>query len=238
MPGPTFVIAQNQNTMSWLEAMDEVAAVLGNSGDADQRAVALSCIKDTLRDLNVAREWSWMRNSTTGSVTTDGLITMPARGTKVYSLVVSNKTLNYMDKRDWLRQVDLTQNIGLTGYYDIYKTGNTNTIEVSDHPASSAPYTLYYHALMPIAYQTANAEVVDVPENVMSFVLAQAKADYIARVDSGSPKLDYYSAQAKFRRGRLIAEDTRQPDEDGGFTPGYLHAQPVNPVYDPNYLFW
>ena len=225
-------ITQNQNTLTWTQAMADVAGVLGNAGDPPQEAIAKSCIQDVLRDMNSAREWTFLCQTTTGNVTTDGLITLPSRTKKIYALTVDSRVMEYMNQRDWLKQVDLTQSLGGTAAYLDYNTAVTNTIEVRDHPNGTVAYVLYWLGLLTVTPST-NGDVVDVPESIMAYILAQAKADYVARIDSSSPKLQFFIAQATQRWRRIVRDDeASKPDQDLRMVPGYLF--PSEMTWDVN----
>lgn len=219
-------IAQNQNALSWQQAAAQVVSVLGNAGDTPQESIAKLLIQDIIRDLNSSREWSWLQQVTNATVTSSGLITLPTRTKKVYAVVVDKKTLEYVNERDWLREVDLQQAIGATICYSGYNTSITNKIEVRDHPSVDKPYILYYLSL--ISIDTAS-DPIDVPESIMAYILAKAKSDYVATIDSSSPKLQFYTALAEQRYRRIVRDDEdSQPDQDLAFKPGYLWPNQVS----------
>lgn len=229
-------ITQNQNDMTWLQAQDDVAASLGNAGEANSRALAAACLKDVIRDMNAAREWTWLQRSTTGNVTTDGLITLPSRAKKIYDLVVANITLQPASQRDRDRLVNPNTGVGGTRYYTDYNTAESNKLEVFDHPTTTAAYTLRYLSLITLSY--ADADVVDVPESVMGYILARARADYVARVDGTSPKLAVFQAQANERWRRIVRDDTdSKPDEEIVMLPGHLWPGAPLTNVDPDYWY-
>jgi hypothetical protein len=176
--------------------------------------------------MNAAREWTWLQHVISGTVTANGRIAIPnttaaGRLKKVYALRVGDKTLQYVNQRDWLREVDITQNIGATAFYTVYDIADTATIEVLDHPAVDTAYTLYYLSLITTQI---TAEVIDVPESVMGYILSKAKADYIAATDGSSSKLSFYVAQAEQRWRRIVRDDeASQPDQELVLKPGYLY---------------
>lgn len=233
-------ILQNPNTMTLLDAKKDVARVLGNADNADNQSLAGDCIRDTIQDMNAARDWSWMFNQTTGNtVASQATVSIPSRTKKIIDVIVNNWVLTYVDQHDWDRQVVIGNTAPLLGgtfIYTIFDIAASNAITLRDTPGGVVPYTIKYVKL--VDYPAADNTAIDVPETVMAYILSKAKSDYIARVNGDSEKLQYFTAQAKERYAKLLSEDTRQPDAEPCVLPGYLFPSPLNPNYDYWYQWW
>lgn len=216
----------NQTTITLGQAKTSVARVGGGQSDADQLTIASEVIRDVLLDFNNVRDWTWLQNSTTGTVTTNGLFALPSRYKKIYSLTVPNKTLSHITQRDFNRQVVPGQSIGETAYYSEYLAGQGNVLELLDHPTASVVASCYYQ--MMVNFPTADGNAFELPEQAMSYILARSKADYLATRGGSEIRLQYFAARAQEMFTALVVDDQRKLDEDAAFTPGVYAPASVN----------
>lgn len=228
-------ILLNPSSITLLQAKTSVARVVGSSSDSDQLALAAETIRDVLLDFNNIRDWTWLQNSATVNVTTDGLATVPSRFKKVYSATIPTNTLYPLVQRDRDRQTQPTDSFGGTFFYSTYDTTNTTKIELLDHPAAAVVLTLRFQRM--IDMPAADGTTFDLPEAVMSYVLAQAKADFIASRGGNPERMMHWNNRAKEFLTALIVDDQRRLDEDAQITPGYLTSQ--EPSWrDTSWMVW
>ena len=212
---------QNPTTITWLQAKQSVAATTGGQDSANEQARAGECLRDALLALNNKRNWKFLRRIDTQASVTSGTLTLPATLKKIYSVVISSSTANYtrslrfMDRRNFDREVDQSTALGGIYTYTAYNLDASGTIAIHDAPTATTPVTVVTCYLRDVIIPPGDTDKFDLPEKVMPFVFAEAKSLYLA-----SKQLDasFWMRKSMEYLRDLIIEDEKELDSNPTFS--------------------
>ncbi len=218
MPDPNVSLAVSNITLG--AAITTILRPVAKQDDSAAQTGAQEIIRDILFGLNNKRDWKWLRVTTTASVATDGMMTLPSRWKKFYSVIGPNGALKQAYQRTVDRSNVVLGGYGGTLYYVPFDQYDTGTVEFVDHPTASTTFTVRYHRLLTVP--SNNASVFDVPESVMAYIIAEGKKLAIAEHGGTDSQFSMWDRVSKERLADLIMEEARQPDADDAFQPAEL----------------
>ena len=113
-------------------------------------------------------------------------------------------------------------------YYDIFLVGSKGKIRLLPPPGAADTMQLRYYRRMAVASATADATVLDVPQDYEGYLIAWAKWHFITDKGEGrSSQGQTWIAFAQEGIKTMLSDQTRVPDEDLGFVPGHYAYDPV-----------
>lgn len=137
-------------------------------------------------------------------------------------LLGSQKTLRYANRRQYDR--GLGDEFGPTttpGYYDLFVVGGRGKLRILPPPNVDDTLQLRYYRRMTIPSATADATLLDVPQDYEPYFIAWAKWHFLVDKTEGRGEQGaMWLAMAKEGIKTMLKDQTTNPDEDLMFIPG------------------
>lgn len=203
------------------QAKTRILRVVAKQNDTDSKDYAGEVIQGILRSLNDKREWNWLNNTTTLNVTTDGLIALPSRFNKFYSVaIVGQPPLEQWTRRDFRHKNPYATALGGTYLYVPFNLAETAKVEIRDHPAANVSVELDYNRLItiPANNTTGDAIAIDVPETVGDYILAEGKAQVLGEFGGSDTQLTFWMRKSSELIQNIVRSDVRNSDRQIAFT--------------------
>lgn len=214
----------NQSSLSWANAVAKVADVIGASADVPMLGRAHDALRSATQRWANYYPWSWLQATATVTASSNGDVILPTGFRTLYDLIYAGSPLRlyYMEPRlyDQLRPNDES---ATPTHYTLFNVGATGMMRLIPPPGAQATATIRYWRRMQMGTSySATSVTADVPEDYEAGWLALAKWYFL--VDKGG---EAERAAALKEEGLLSLNQARsaeqfQPDQAGGFLPGYL----------------
>ena len=211
----------NQSGLVWGDAQAQVADVVGASADAAMLVRAQRALRQAQQKWNNYHPWSWLTASVTASADASGNIDLPGDFRTHYDIIWQGdpRRLYYLEPRlyDQLRP---NNEGGTPTHYHLFSVGATGRMGL--YPPDSGNLTLRYWRRMTYGSTASASGAIDIPEDFESGFISLAK--YYFLVDKGG---EPERSAAWKEEGYAVLNQARsmeqnQPDQTGGFMPGYL----------------
>lgn len=218
MPSLSNSSAGQMSTMTWGQAKNQVAQVVGGAGDPETDLAAEAQITAVLQDWNTRRNWQFLQVQASNISVVGGTPTyvLPAAFKRPYSAILDSTTLAYVTRRRYNR-VDAVQSASTPYYYTLYNEGSTGNIELIPSPVAAGTLKVWYYRLMTEG-PTSDGEPLDVLARYANYVLDAARARLLG-LRGPTEKLAFWMQQAESGFMKAQADDEHIPDEDVGFSP-------------------
>ena len=116
-------------------------------------------------------------------------------------------------------------------YYDVFQTGTKGKIRLLNPPAGSDILLMRYHRRMATATATADATVIDIPQDYDEYLISWAKWHFLVdKAEGRAEQATTWLSLANEGLKTMLADQTDQPDQDLMITPGaYSYSVNVGP---------
>lgn len=232
------------SNLTWGQAKSRVARTAGSHGDPNQLIVAGYALEEAIRHWEAAKDWKYLLtvaadiNITPGDSTYD----LPTDFKKIYNVRMiggNPRVLYFIDKRayDNVRPNQAGQSTP-TGYVLHESLASTvpGQIELVPTNGISDTIRIYYYRRHVIPDEIAQGDTaadpdsLDFPARFQNYLLAWARALYLADKGGENERLSFWLNLAMEGLGRAKGEDEFHPDQVPAFQPNTLIvASPYNP---------
>ncbi len=221
MPSLSNSNAGQMSNITWGQAKNEVAQVVGGQNDPETLLSAKAQIKAVLEDWNSRRNWQFLQVQADDIPIVNGTSTydLPTTFKKPYAALLSvyGRPLSYITRRQYnlsrpWSQASPTVPIG----YMLYNVVSTGKIELIPSNSLNDILKVWYYRLM--IEEDSDDAFLDVLGRYANYVLDGARARLLG-LKGPVEKLSFWMQQSEAGYLKAVADDETIPDEDTGFAP-------------------
>lgn len=229
-------------SMTFLQAKQAVARLVGGSAVSSQLTVAGASILDAIRDFDLRNDWEFKlitltditvsANVAAYDLKTLGGATNPK---KIYSARFKNnkRTLFYVRQREVDRAIRDQENVEIPIAYTEIRSANGNlNIKLIPTPSGGEllQVRIYEHIVLP----SADGDVIDIPDRYLGALLALARYYFVIDRDPEDARAQSMLAKSEQLIMNAVNDDRGNPDEDFRLIPmsEWVRAQGPDPLND------
>lgn len=224
--------------LTYLQAKQQVAQVIGNTADTDLLNEAGAEIQRSVEELNLI-DADWLTAEQTISLvvgTSDYNLNSNFR--KVFSvrLQTNLRPLRYIEQRMWDRNIaNPTSNSTPIGYNIFPRSSNTVAqIRVLPPPSSVENMLVKYYKSMDTP--TVDGTALDIVERYQGWIIFQAKANLLANHGENESRIAFWQGKADRVMANMLNESQVQPDGEEGMKPAVVGAY-IFPADSPDAFY-
>lgn len=211
----------SQSSITFSQAKTRVAAAAGASSTSELTRAGYA-IQAAFQDWNNDEAWNFLRVVATDITVVAGTAdySLPTDFKYIYTARLTGNARPLMPLPQKLYDLTVwTSQAGTPIYFNLFKAGmDTMQITLIPTPDVSDTLSIKYHRSL--AIPSADADILDIPVDYESYLLAQSK--YLYLLDKGSefaPQLQGWKDFYESGKRKAIAAETRRPQEDKLFIP-------------------
>jgi hypothetical protein len=221
------------STLTWGDAISDVAGAVSLKSSGDTRLAAQRAITATLQDWHTRHDWRFTQVIASDIPIAAGTsdFALPSTFKKPYVAYTSTTrpALEFIEVGNWYRAASLYGSGGGPWFYTLFNSDDTGLGQVFPPVGSDSLIQLLYYR-EGTYYPTDDTTALDIPKRWEVYILDGAKA----RLTLGkeSKKSDTYFALYEKGIKQARVDDRRQPDYFATFSPSA--NSDTNAFYNPN----
>lgn len=227
MPSLSNSSAGQMSTMTWGQAKNTIAQVVGGQDDSDALQAAEDALSTIFEDWNTRRNWQFLQVQADDIAVVSGTNTydLPTAFKKPYSamLVNSPRVLWYTTRREYNRMRPSQSFVAYPTHYTLFNVASTGKIELIPSCGVNEVLRVWYYRLM--SERGEDDDLLDTLGRYTTYMLDAAKARLLG-IRGPTEKLPFWQGQAEAGFAKAQADDEGIPDEDTGFVPGGMMYGP------------
>jgi hypothetical protein len=199
-------------------------------------------LEEAMRNWVAVKDWKYLITDVSIAITSaSSVYDLPTDFRKMYDvrLQTNSRTLKYIDASDYDNQHPQASTPSVpTGYmlqhqWEVASTGGKIELVPGCSVSDNLLISYYRKVTIPSAILTgatsSDSTTIDIPEHYHSFLLAWARALYLANKGGEDQRMMFWTKIAQDGLLKARAADEWNPDDSPGFQPGASQAQ-----YNPN----